>query len=95
MLGSLRGNIVVPLTAVEAVERTNTPVSDVRGFRSPGTSIPGRIRVGIFRSKGHKLYAAAYRNRPGYRIFLTDQNFDSLIISSPEVEGLEQLRLDT
>jgi len=43
-IGALRGNIRVPLASVRAVRVSETPWSELRGVRAPGTGLPKRAR---------------------------------------------------
>jgi len=44
-IGALRGNIRLPLASVRAVRVSETPWSELRGIRAPGTGLPGVISL--------------------------------------------------
>ena len=48
-IGALRGNISVPLSSVRAVRVSDTPWSELRGIRAPGTGLPRVISLGTRR----------------------------------------------
>jgi hypothetical protein len=58
-IGALRGNIRVPLASVRAVRVSDTPWSELRGIRAPGTGLPRVISLGTRRGPGVHDFAAA------------------------------------
>ena len=63
-IGALRGNISVPLASVRVVRVSDTPWSELRGIRAPGTGLPGVISLGSRRGGGIHDFAAVYGRRP-------------------------------
>jgi hypothetical protein len=80
-IGALRGNIRVPLACVRAVRVSDTPWSELRGIRWPGTGLPGVISLCTRRGPGVHDFAAVYGRRPALVIELTGASFDRLVIS--------------
>jgi hypothetical protein len=63
-IGALRGNISIPLASVRVVRVSDTPWSEMRGVRAPGTGLPGVISLGTRRGSGIHDFAAVYGRRP-------------------------------
>ena len=87
-LGALRGDIRVPLSAVEDVRVSRQPFGEVRGVRAPGTGIPRVIALGTWRERGGKDFVALYRDRPAVIVRLRDAPFRRLLISTEDAEGV-------
>ena len=87
-IGGLHGDLTVPLSQVRDLEAVAEPCRVVRGIRAPGLGVPGRIKIGTWRSKGRKTFAVARRGQPGVRIRLHDNTFDQVVLSVPDGPGL-------
>jgi hypothetical protein len=74
-IGALRGNISVPLASVRAVRVSDTPWSELRGIRAPGTGLPRVISLGTRRGPG------VYGHRPALVVEMTGAPFDRLVVS--------------
>lgn len=86
--GGVHGDLTVPLSQVRDVEAVAEPYRVVRGIRAPGLGVPGRTKIGTWRSKGRKTFAVARHGRPGVRIRLQDNTFDQVVLSVPDGPGL-------
>jgi hypothetical protein len=82
---ALHGNLKLPLASITRVTVSDTP-RRVRGIRIKGTSVPGLVRIGSFRSWGHRTFAAAYRT-PAVVIDLHGEHFDTVIVSVEDAEA--------
>jgi hypothetical protein len=82
-LGAFRGDVRLPLSAVRAVRVAESPRSELRGIRAPGTGIPGIIALGARRGEGHD-FAAVYHDRPAVVVELDGATFDRLVISADD-----------
>ncbi len=88
MLGAMRGNVRVPLTAVREAIADPEPWSALRGIRAPGTGIPGVIALGARRYLRGRDFAALYGQRPAVRVDLDGKSpFARLIVSVRDAEG--------
>lgn len=86
-LGALHGSIRAPLSAVEDVAVTDTPFTELRGTRAPGTGIPRVIALGTWRtSRREKGFAAVYRGKRGVVVRLRDHEFGWLCVSADDPE---------
>jgi uncharacterized protein len=64
-VGALHGDIRLPRAAVRAVRVVDRPFAEVRGFRSPGTRIPGFMALGTWRRSRGPEFVAVYRGQRG------------------------------
>jgi hypothetical protein len=80
-IGALRGNIRVPLASIRAVRVSNSPWSELRGIRAPGTGLPGVISLCTRRWRGVHDFAAVYGRRPALVVEMTGASFDRLVVS--------------
>ena len=87
-IGGLHGDLKAPLMKVRDVEAVAEPYRVVRGIRAPGLGVPGRTKIGTWRSKGGKTFAVAHHGQPGMRIRLQDNTFDQVVLSVPDGPGL-------
>jgi hypothetical protein len=80
-VGALRGNIRVPLASVRAVRVSDSPWSELRGIRAPGTGLPRVISLCTRRGHGFRDFAAVYGRRPALVVEMTGASFDRLVVS--------------
>jgi len=80
-IGALRGNIRVPLDSVRTVRVSDSPWSELRGIRAPGTGLPGVISLCTRRGAGIHDFAAVYGRRPALVVEMTGASFDRLVVS--------------
>lgn len=62
-VGSFHKSIRVPKSSLDSVKEVENPWSGpdgMKGFRAPGTGIPGVVMLGTLRSKQGKEFAAVY-----------------------------------
>ncbi len=76
-----RTDVVVPWGQITAVEAVAEPIRLVHGLRAPGLGLPGRTKIGTWRSKGRKIFAVTYKAAPGLRITLQGNTFDEILLS--------------
>ena len=87
--GALRGDVVVPRSAIRSVRVTGTPLDEINGLRMPGTHVPGRITLGTYGGR-NRTFAAAY-NKPGVVIELEGERYGRLVVT---VDDPEQVAAD-
>jgi hypothetical protein len=80
-IGALRRNISVPLASVRVVRVSDTPWSELRGIRVPGTGLPGVISLGTRRGPGIRDFTAVYGRRPALVVEMTGASFDRLVVT--------------
>jgi hypothetical protein len=86
-LGSLRGDLRMPLAAVRSATVEPEPWPLVRGMRLAGAGVPGVIALGTRRYRGGKDFTAVYGRRPVVRVELAEPSpFTRLLVrvASPE-----------
>lgn len=86
-LGSMHGDVRVPLSAVRSVTVEDRPWGLIRGIRAAGTGFAGVIALGARRYSHARDFTVVYGNRPVVRIELgEDSPFARLLIrvASPE-----------
>jgi hypothetical protein len=88
----LRGNLVVPLTAVRGVERVDKALRRTRGGRR-GLLVSGVVKVGIWGlGAGVRQLVSVTRGAPALRITLdrTVTGFDELLISTTDADRVAE-----
>jgi hypothetical protein len=89
-IAGLLRDLRVPRTAVTGVEVVPDGLAATRGLRAPGLSLPGVVKLGTWRGRGHKTLVAVRRNQPALRIHLTGQRYDTLLIGADDASALAQ-----
>lgn len=85
-LAALHGDMSVPLSAVSGVTLERDPVAAVSGLRAPGLAIPGRTKIGTWRSHAHRSFVVARDGDPAVRIMLSGVDADEWLVSTPGAE---------
>ena len=91
-----RTDVTVPLGAISAVEPVAEPYRLVRGWRAPGLAVPGRTRIGTWRTRGRKTFVNARKGEPGLRITLLGGHaaaggFDQLLLSFSDTAAMTRV----
>jgi hypothetical protein len=63
-------------------------VRAIRGLRAPGLALPGRRKLGTWRSATGQVLVAVHGHRPAVRIVLDGQRYTSLLIATDAAEEL-------
>lgn len=79
-LGALHGSVRVPLTAIAAMEPCDAIWDELRGWRMPGTGLPGMIALGTWRYSGGKDFVAVC-GRGGVVVTLAGLEWNRLLVS--------------
>ena len=80
----------IPLSAIRAVDVVPDGLAAVRGLRAPGLALPGRRKLGTWRSRTGKTLVAVHGHRPAVRLTLTGQRYASLLITTDAPEELQK-----
>jgi hypothetical protein len=68
-IAAFRGDVRIPLSCVEQVTVESRPWRALRGFRAPGTGLPGVIAYGIrLATGGSPDFAALHGRGPAVRV---------------------------
>lgn len=88
-LGGLqRRDLRVSTAKIREARSVDNAYGEVRGFRAPGTGVPGVLLLGTWRARGLKSFVAVRGKGPGCVIELHDAPFDRLVVSLPLPDGL-------
>jgi hypothetical protein len=79
---SFKSRVEVPLSHVGEVH--SAAGERVRGFRCPGTSLPGVITAGTYRRIRQKEFWAVHDSRQAIAIELRDEQFSRLVVQVPD-----------
>jgi len=88
-LAAVRGDVRVPLCAVQEVDVEPRPWRALRGVRAPGTGLPGVIAYGVRRLTGGRPdFAAVLGRGPAVRVELASPSpFARLLLSLPDPDA--------
>jgi hypothetical protein len=87
-IGALHGDLHVPRSAIQAVAVIEDGLSAARGIRAPGVAIPGRLKIGTWRSYDQSCFVLIRRGQPTLHLTLHGQTIDAVLISTPEAGDL-------
>jgi len=85
---SVRQDLVVPLTAVQSVRVTEHVWDELRGIRSPGTTLRGVLALGTRRHPLGRDFVAVYGKGRALVIELAGVRFLRLVVSSRDAAGV-------
>ena len=89
-VAALHGDIRIPLSAIAGVEVVPDALAAVRGLRAPGLALPGRARIGTWRTKMGAELVVARRGQPGVRFTLTGQQLASVLLGDEDAQALAE-----
>jgi uncharacterized protein len=88
-LAAVHGDLTVPRSAITAVELVDDGVGAARGLRSPGLGIPGRRKLGTWRSRAGRQFVDVRRGQPALRIELAPgQRYSRLLVGTDDAAAL-------
>ncbi len=79
----LVGDFEAPLSAVTEAREVRGWRDDLRGLRV-GLGLPGTWLLGRWMSRGHRQLVALRRQRPAVYVALSGQEYDELLIETPD-----------
>jgi hypothetical protein len=85
-LWTLSGDVRIPLDAIVDVAVVTDPLPAVHGLRSPGLSIPGRIKLGTWRSRRGRQFVAVRRGQRAVALTLRNHNFARALVGVDDPE---------
>lgn len=86
-VGSLHRDVTVPRDSVRAVHVAANGLSEVSGFRAPGTFVPWVVALGTFWRRSGREFAVAYRSRPAVVIELENAKFRRMVVATKNPEA--------
>jgi hypothetical protein len=87
-IAALHGDLDIPRSAIRAAEVLTDGLTGATGVRAPGLAVPGRVKIGTWRSRRARSFVAARRDRPALRLTLDGQRYDTVVVSTPEAASL-------
>jgi uncharacterized protein len=89
-VAGLHGDIRIPLTAITDVAVVPDALAAVHGLRAPGLALPGRTKIGIWRTKDGAEFVIAARGQAGVRLTLTGQRLASVLVGDEDAQALAE-----
>lgn len=89
-LWALRTQVTADRSTVRTARTSDDVLSQVRGVRAPGLGIPGRIKVGTWRSRQGKDLVVARRGQPGVVVELAGATWCRFVIGCPDHASAER-----
>jgi hypothetical protein len=87
---AFHGDVTVPRSAVVGSRIVPDGMAEVHGVRAPGTSLPGVIMVGVWRSGPGATFAACHGRGPAIVIDLDGAKFDRLVVTVGDPEHVQR-----
>ena len=87
-IAGLVRDVDVPLSAVREVDVVRDALPATSGLRAPGLALPGRRKIGTWRSRGERTLVCVRRGQPAVRVRLTGQRHDTLLIGAVDATAV-------
>ena len=87
---SMRSTMRFPLTSVKNVYVDPVAGEEPKGFKAPGTAIPGTLTKGTFHFDGVKTFWNIWRGTLVVVVELSNEKFDRLVIEQANPEAIVQ-----
>jgi hypothetical protein len=85
---SMRSSMRFPLTSVKNVYVDPVAGEEPKGFKAPGTAIPGTLTKGTFHFDGVKTFWNIWRGTLVVVVELRDEKFDRIVIEQGNPEAI-------
>ncbi len=80
----------IPLTAVHGVEVVPDGLTAAKGLRAPGLGLPGRRKLGTWRSRTGTTLVAVRGHGPAVRVTLAGHRYAALLVTTEDPEGFRE-----
>ncbi len=87
-LAGLLRDVRLPLAAVQSVEVVADGYLAPRGIRAPGFSVPGRRKIGTWRTRAGRQLVCVRKSQPALRVVLHGARYERLVIGADDAVGL-------
>lgn len=87
-VGGLVRDQVIPRNSIASVDLVDDGYAATEGVRAPGLGVPGRRKVGTWRSKGTRHLVSVRRGQPAVRIALTGQRYDTMLLGTDTIAAI-------
>jgi hypothetical protein len=85
---SMRSSMRFPLTSVKNVYVDPVAGEEPKGFKAPGTAIPGTLTKGTFHFDGVKTFWNIWRGTLVVVVELRDEKFDRIVIEQGNPDAI-------
>ncbi len=79
-LWTLKSELIIPIEQIEGARINPEEAAYPKGWRSPGTYIPGLITAGTYRAKGNKVFWDVCNKEKTIIIDLKKNDYKSIVI---------------
>src|SRR5882757_9868106 len=83
-LWALKSRLVIPLGNIRGATSDPGIIKDPKGFRSPGTRLPGVITAGTFHIDGERVFWDVHDPANAVIIELADERYTRLVVQVPD-----------
>jgi len=80
-VAALHGDLRIPRSQIRSIEPLDDPITAPSGVRAPGLALPGRVKLGVWRSRRGRQFVAARHGVPGVRLHLEGHRYDQVLLS--------------
>lgn len=88
-LAAVHGDLAVPRSAITKIELVEDGMRAARGLRAPGLGVPGRRKLGTWRSRSGRQFVDVRRTQPALRIELAPgQRYLRLLVGADDAATL-------
>jgi hypothetical protein len=87
-LAGLHGDLRIPLAAITGVEVVPDALTATRGLRAPGLALPGRRKIGTWRTRTGAEFVNTRRGQAGVRLALSGHRLASVLLGDDDAAGL-------
>jgi hypothetical protein len=88
---SLKSRLVIPLAHVRGATADPSITSERKGWRGPGTELPGVIVAGTFHQEGKKVFWDVHKKEKAVVIELEDETYQRLVIEVDDPRATVEL----
>jgi len=90
-VAALHSSFTIDRDQIVAVESVSNAVAAPRGLRSPGLALPGRVKIGVWRSRAGRQFVDVRRGIPGVRLRLKGHRYHEVLLSIADPATRERL----
>lgn len=90
-LWTLKSRLTIPLAHVRGATADPTIASEHKGWRGPGTHLPGVIVAGTFHQDGGKVFWDVHHQDKAVVIELQDETYERLVIEVDDPRATVEL----
>jgi hypothetical protein len=88
---SLKSQLVIPLAHVRGATADPSITGERKGWRGPGTELPGVIVAGTFHQEGKKVFWDVHKKEKAVVIELEDETYQRLVIEVDDPRATVEL----